>query len=404
MMVMMKKASRHPGIKAGKKRPVGGVCRARSVRSSSPRPSSLLRGFSLMEVLMAIFILAIGVISITALFPAGIAQQRHANDDMMGPIVANNAMTLIRGKIRPEDFGADEGVFTPGQLRTLLGDWEWRRPVFFTQEAVIPTPFGDSIVPPGSISIFKFDSGETTGEDEPPIPWNKPLFGFADDDAPKIILTQQERFYPLNSGRERPQYVWDCLFRRFQGRILVAIFVYRVTSPGGGGVPYRVAANISSPTVPPLPIKVSFNSGLAWNAEMGANTTEPLNIIPNTNAGDAYDPANDGESWQLPGQMILDQNNIIHRVLAGRETPGDGPLELARPVAPVLGNIFDTNPGNLITESPFYFFGTPNFNTGMVQDGVVTRIWYLPEHMNIIVNGITTTYTITPVFITVREL
>ena len=52
-------------------------------------------GFSLIELLLAIFILGIGIISIAALLPAGIRQQQRAADDLIGPIVANNAMTLI---------------------------------------------------------------------------------------------------------------------------------------------------------------------------------------------------------------------------------------------------------------------------------------------------------------------
>ena len=61
-------------------------------------------------------------------------------------------------------------------------------------------------------------------------------------DGPPIIVTQTERYYPMVSSASasaaslRPQYVWDCMFRRFQGRVLVAIFVYRVAMPGGGGV------------------------------------------------------------------------------------------------------------------------------------------------------------------------
>ena len=54
------------------------------------------RAFSLIEVLIAIFILAIGIISISALFPAGIAQQRRTVDDTIGPIVAENALTVLR--------------------------------------------------------------------------------------------------------------------------------------------------------------------------------------------------------------------------------------------------------------------------------------------------------------------
>ena len=54
------------------------------------------RAFNLVELLLAVFILGIGIIGISALFPAGIAQQRQANDDIMGPIVADNAMAILR--------------------------------------------------------------------------------------------------------------------------------------------------------------------------------------------------------------------------------------------------------------------------------------------------------------------
>src|SRR4030095_6691224 len=57
------------------------------------------RAFSLIEVLLAIFILGVGVISIAALFPAGIAQQRASVDDIIGPTVANNALSLLRTKL-----------------------------------------------------------------------------------------------------------------------------------------------------------------------------------------------------------------------------------------------------------------------------------------------------------------
>ena len=62
-------------------------------------------GFSLVEVLLAIFILGIGIISVVSLFPAGIAQQRQSVDDIIGPTVAQNAIATIRTRVRPEDFG-----------------------------------------------------------------------------------------------------------------------------------------------------------------------------------------------------------------------------------------------------------------------------------------------------------
>src|SRR5215510_7534796 len=62
-------------------------------------------GFSLIAVLLAVLILGVGVISSAALFPAGIVQQRLSVDDGMGPRVANNALSILRSKLKQDDFG-----------------------------------------------------------------------------------------------------------------------------------------------------------------------------------------------------------------------------------------------------------------------------------------------------------
>ncbi|MGA1708204.1 MAG: type IV pilus modification PilV family protein, partial [Phycisphaerales bacterium] len=74
------------------------------------RPARLRqrRGFSLIEVLLAVFILGIGIISIGAIFPAGIVQQRQSLDDALGPIVADNALATLRAKLSQTDFGFAE--------------------------------------------------------------------------------------------------------------------------------------------------------------------------------------------------------------------------------------------------------------------------------------------------------
>ena len=63
------------------------------------------RAFSLVELIIAILILGIGMISIAALFPAGIKQQEIAEDDVYGPLVAKHAMELLRTRLKQEDFG-----------------------------------------------------------------------------------------------------------------------------------------------------------------------------------------------------------------------------------------------------------------------------------------------------------
>ena len=121
----------------------------------APSPSAQVsrsghRGFSLVEMLLAVFILGIGVISIAALFPAGITLQRQAADDTIGPLVAKNAFATLRSKLSQSDFGdfddfgaqpsfiAGEGpagsiqpAGAPSWLPLPSGDWGWMRPAFY---------------------------------------------------------------------------------------------------------------------------------------------------------------------------------------------------------------------------------------------------------------------------------
>ncbi len=56
-------------------------------------------GFSLAEMIIAIFILGIGVISVVSLFPMGLTQQRRSTDAILGPTIANNALEVLRSKL-----------------------------------------------------------------------------------------------------------------------------------------------------------------------------------------------------------------------------------------------------------------------------------------------------------------
>jgi len=364
-------------------------------------------GFSLVEVLMAIFILGIGAISIAALFPAGIAQQRRSTDDVLGPIVANNALSIIRAKLRSQDFGAFED-FSDGQAvlplaprPTVGGDWTWLRPSIILRAGIEQ----------GSLDIFshdwttgtqgnratEFEGGYPgTGPTLYGIPYNRALY-FNPDEPPRILITRRERFYPMASNASsstapvRPQYVWDCMFRRFQGRILVAVFVYRANVAGGEPGDFHPVPNQDNPGVPPLPIWVDLAASGSepwreepWDVEGDPNVNGPDAWIPGTDTGDEFDIQNDSHVWQVDGQWIIDQNNNIHRVLSGRDDQDrDGPVELVRPVpaTPLL---------------PVYFQnGTNGF------DDVVTDIWYMPVSAT---GADGREYRLTPVYATVKEL
>jgi hypothetical protein len=359
-----------------------------------------VRAFSLAEMLMAIFILGIGVISIMSLFPVGLTQQRRSADNIIGPTIAENALAIIRGKVSPEDFTYLANVTAPPPpyppafdtfiTPTILGDWGWRRPAFFKQDTTLP---GNIDIPAGSISIFNDNLPNATSSELHTAPdgtfapvWNwikYPLAGYPD--GPTIIITQNERYFPMapvadlldpNRPRPRPEYVWDCMFRRFQGRMLVAIFVYRVTPPGGEAGAYTVVATAANdPEPPPIPVRKQYTGGGGVNDPWYVGQMVIDGTLPNS----AYDIANTAQSWQAPGQWLVDQNNTIHRVLSGRRNLTDGPVELQRPVPglpsiPVYSTDYSVNPARMVSDC-----------------------WYVPT---VDANG----WTLTPVYVTVREL
>ena len=118
------------------------------------------------------------------------------------------------------------------------------------------------------------------------------------------------------------------MFRRFQGKILVAIFVYRVQLVGGDTFTYTVPPNYSNPDIPALPINLELadiSNSPPWTTAWDASG-DPVILGSPSNT---YDPvAHDDEAWQEPPQWLLDQNNNIHRVLS--LTPSIRRLPLAQ--------------------------------------------------------------------------
>lgn len=400
--------------------------RTTGVRCPRPGTARLARrGFSLAEMIIAIFILGIGVISVVSLFPMGLTQQRRSTDAILGPTIANNALEVLRSKLSSDDFGWFGGVnriwdaSDPNdfidvdrryQLPSIVGDWGWRRPAFYrpVQPIQIPDQLNFSRwVSPGSVDIFRDVRAVDPNGTNTELPYNTlkyPISGPFAVPPPGFIFTQEERYFPQQSTEmlaasgevaDSPQYVWDCMFRRFQGRIEVAIFVYRVQTTGGGNEPFHVTfVNQDAPDFPPIPVYNLLDGqgpGLADNPWRGFGrdgdpfTQQDNAIIPGTDPDPAnpFDPTRFSDGWQLPGQWIIDQNRNIHRVLNGRRNTADGPVVLTRAPEPVS-------------------FGRQVYIREQNEDGEIFELWYIPP---VVVDPVTDReFRLTPVYATVKEL
>ena len=381
------------------------------------------RAFSLVELLLAVFILGIGIIGISALFPAGIAQQRQANDDIMGPIVADNAMAILRTKLKPEWFGTMEEFGSADLIfpnvsapvthhSTVPGDWEWKRPGFLFKKISTVANIDER----GAIDIFSayytsnqlggtigssLDLSKIATENSGGTGASAPLFGIPYNTRlgiPPVLIFQSERAYPNNysgAGKtKRPAFYWDCMFRRFAGRIQVAIFVYRVVDGGGEPRDYIVSQGSTAlgTSLPPLPLLVDLSIAPFAPWKFGGLDGLPLTIVDNAKVLNPTPTTTPGnipveQSWEFPGQWILDEYNTVHRVLTGRRTSKDGPVILTRPVPahPPLAELFGVT----------YTAGT---TVGAVPADPGDRfIWFVPVTDP---KG----FTLVPVYASVQEL
>ena len=345
------------------------------------------RAFSLIELLLSVFILAIGIISVSALFPAGIAQQQQTADDQLGPVVAEQALGLLRSRVKAEDFGTFEEFGVTNLLaqsisngsyvfRPSAGDWSWIRP------GVIRSNQGGTVIDDvGAIDIFSTlaqnngssaqefcefpEQGVTRTAGGGIALWGVPYNSSRTSLAPPIIVTQRERWWPsVPEGATTftpPTYAWDCMFRRMGGRIQVAIFVYRVIGVGGAVKNYSSPANgapslptvvvgSNYPNLPPVPYRrvpksISGNgatgtTGSPQQLQLGTGWEQPATLTltgqgPFTTgyfgAGQslaqtdfiAAQVPQVSEHWQYPGQWIVDNNSNVHRVAQGRRNATD---------------------------------------------------------------------------------
>ena len=218
-----------------------------------PRCTRHRRGFSLVEILVSILILALGVLGLGALFPAVIRQQRNGTDAVNGILVAESARSLLAGT--NWNTGIDPTAPSLAKPASSAQD-VW---TFLRQGSNALFPFANSTlrdqsvngawfvapvvksqrVPVGGKNNVVYVPGDMfVGNPSPSPTFNPTLQGVKIDLATRLFPT---------SGEGDPQYVWDVAFQldpsdplnRYDatsnpvpnGRIRAAIFVRRV-DPG----------------------------------------------------------------------------------------------------------------------------------------------------------------------------
>lgn len=213
-----------------------------------------LGGFTLIEVLMSILILALGLLGLGAVFPGVIGLQRNAADATLGVAVGNNAAAYVLA--RPD-------------LNRITASI-----------SVQPTGFGVWVMDTGWSVDFEW---ETTGGEVDPFTGEMRF-----DPGDPVAIMLADRLWPSASvDGKNPVYVWDIVgrrradndgpvpvdFDRVVGHLQVAIFIRRIDPGIRVGAGLTLHKVLTDPSVPSgdkrRPVAVDSASGLPTRNGVG---------------------------------------------------------------------------------------------------------------------------------------
>lgn len=317
--------------------------------------------FTLIEVMIAVLILALGLLGLGAVFPVVVRSQRVSTDDTLGTGAVNSARALLKGY----DFRSAMVPWTlPGvDSRNFWRDWR--------DDAVngLNHPNG------GPNSLHADDLGyfyvpftdSTTNTTTLGVPANpgagRPLSGL-------VNLPVRERLYPQSpTGDPAPLFVWDIAVHRtpdFNGvtdarsdSMEVVVFVRRLdirlqSAPGlsvyqaitgerAGGVPNGDRRR------PVGVIAGGPDNGLPSNdgtGDYGMPFTADVEFRYNPPGDPQRDriymfPAVTANQWLMirqPGQKLVDNLGQVHTVRTFGESGTDRWVELEAPVLLAAGS------------------------------------------------------------------
>lgn len=308
-------------------------------------------GFSLIEVLMSVLILALGMLGLGAILPVVVQAQRTSADATFGSLAGQNAELYLTANQRTS--------------RSFWTSWAAVRPgANATAAEVVPNDASWMVVP----------VDQNTGE-------SRPGYNLANLTAgTHARLSLADRLTPSDSSNgNEPQFVWDFAVRRMQPRsanvndivppngnaLQVAIFIRRIDQRirvGANQSLFKMLTDWSASTQDRRwPVTVDSNTGLpTLDGQVGTGfaystpMTADVQIIPSTTGGrtdvvrlvgpdqlpggvSAMTNARVFDVMAQRGQSLVDQLGNVYTVLG--PNPDTGPLDirLTTPIDPHLG-------------------------------------------------------------------
>lgn len=299
------------------------------------------RAFSLVEVLIAILVLALGLLGLGAVFPAVISEQRRSFDSINGESIARQVEDMMRrgnelvdlSPLRQPSFGRLRGAEDGDSVRpTPLGapdsfDFLWVMDNFTRIDNGSNSPWDGAV--PGASNLSDFQRGI----------WRVN----SNENRIEQILPVSARLHPQpNSGLD-PRFVWDVVARRTPaGSVEMAVFVRRtddrIRPTGNATLADTLTGGNSATQV--LPLALDGNTG-----RLTVPTTNPTSpqFYPAPQSLNAY--VDDRQlSWLIfpnaggtnldtslgfvrrVGQQLVDNNGVVRTVIAIPQPRAGEPL------------------------------------------------------------------------------